>query len=198
MLTHFPDPFSHFNCRRRIQSRSGMTLVELLIACLLGIIVLGTVVVTMLFVNKSMVMVQNYYDLDRASRQTLDTMSRDIRNAIAMTYPAGKTTFVTNEIDFVGTNLAGGTFAYSYVWNPANSALIRTFNGASKVMLTNCDYLSFGVYTRNPGPNLTFTNTSITNTAKLIDVTWHCWKPILGKTNFTTESVQTAKIVIRN
>jgi len=75
----------------------------------------------------------------------------------------------------------------------------RTIGTTNTVLLTQCDFLNFDISQRNPSNNFTFypcpaTNVSI---AKLIDVSWRCSRQILGA-KINTESVQTAKIVIRN
>jgi hypothetical protein len=65
------------------------------------------------------------------------------------------------------------------------------------VLLTQCDTLFFDLSQRNPSNNFTFYPISDPRTAKLVDVTWTCSRQLL-QAKVNTESVQTAKIVIRN
>jgi hypothetical protein len=65
------------------------------------------------------------------------------------------------------------------------------------MLLTNVDFLSFQIFQRNPvaGTYDTYPTSSATN-CKLVSVSWICSRSILGS-KLNTESVQTAKIVIR-
>jgi hypothetical protein len=78
-----------------------------------------------------------------------------------------------------------------------NDVLMRIKNGSSSVLLTNVDYLSFQICQRN---NVAGTWDQYVagdvSTCKLISVSWVCSRTILGS-KINTESVQTAKIVIR-
>ena len=180
------NPFSSLASRRRIQNRSGWTLVELMIAMALGLVVMGSVLTTAIYVSRSFVIIGNYHDLDKDSRRTLDVLSRDIRSI------SNVMLFTSSEIKMV--DVAGNQVDYK--WDGSNS-LIRACNGVSEVMLKNCDYLSMSNYQRNAAGNFSFVAASSLNQTKLIDLRWHCWRSILGS-HLTTESVQTAKIVVRN
>jgi Tfp pilus assembly protein PilV len=108
---------------------------------------------------------------------------------------------LTNNITL--TNSDGS--AFSYQWSPYDSTFKRFYtNAAGQVtvttLLTNCDTLSFYLYTRYPTNNLQFnsaTNVSDINETKLINVDWRCSRNIMG-TKYNTESIQTAQITIRN
>jgi hypothetical protein len=186
---------------RRQQGRSGWTLVELVVAVAVGLIVLAAFVAITLSINASVVAVGNYNDLDKASRMTLDQLSRDVRNASSVS-TASTMTILTLTNTFSGTNLI------TYRWT-ANSNVTRTVTsivgvaaiaGTPEVVLPNCDFLSFHYYIRIPTNNLQFvsiTNTVSTNLVKLISVSWRCSRSILGS-KLNTESVQTANIAVRN
>jgi Tfp pilus assembly protein PilW len=175
----------------------GFTLVEVLIAALLFIIVVSSLMVVTVFVSRSFKAVTNYDDLDRESRYALDLMNRDIRNAAGLSMSV----YLTNNITL--TNSDGS--AFSYQWSPYDSTFKRFYtNAAGQVtvttLLTNCDTLSFYLYTRYPTNNLQFnsaTNVSDINETKLINVDWRCSRNIMG-TKYNTESIQTAQITIRN
>lgn len=174
-----PDP------RRR--SQSAMTLIEVLLTLLISTIVFAAV--GMLSINgaRGILAMTNYAELDRASKYTLDLMSKDIRQGVNMT------SFSTTNIAM--TNKSGT--AYSYVYNATAKTLARTWAGTSKVLLTECDSLSFKIYQKTPSGGFTFNSTTNLVEAKLVDVTWKCSRQIRGQ-KANTESIQTAKIVMRN
>ena len=69
---------------------------------------------------------------------------------------------------------------------------------ADKILLGQCDYLLFNTYQRNMSNQVygAFSNATA-QTCKLVDLNWRCSRQILQQ-KVNTESVQTAKIVIRN
>ena len=176
-----------FSTRRRQQFRRGWTLVETMVAMFGGSVIMGSIIITGSSVTNSMVAIMNYNDLDNASRNTLDVMSRDLRNTAIVTALSTNSVTVSNTI--TGDNV-------SYTWDGA-STFTRTFNGVRKVMLTGCDTLIFNGYQRNPTTNLQFLAASTAAQTKLISVSWRCSRKILGA-KLNTESVQTAQICIRN
>lgn len=163
----------------------GWTLVEMMIAVAIGIIVMGAVLATSVYVAKSFVILGNYYDLDKDSRHTLDVFSRDVRSISNVVASA------TNYLNMVDVN--GNQIDYN--WNGSN--FIRSYNGEAQVMLKDCDYFNMNFYQRNVSNDFTFYPSPAWNEIKLVDVKWHCYRPVLGS-KLTTESVQTAKIVVRN
>ena len=166
-----------------------MSLLELLIAVAIASIVFAAVGSLSMFTSRSFVAMGNYNDLDRVSRDALDQMSRDIRQSKQLTsYTPSKLTFSQQD----GTTL---TFDY----DAGAGTLVRTLAGDTSTLLNQCDFLVFHISQRNPSNNFMFYPVSGTNlsTAKLIDVSWRCSRKILGN-KVNTESVQTAKIVLRN
>jgi len=178
----FPTPSARQRC-------AGLSLLEVLITAGLASIIFAAVGSLSLFTARSFVAMGNYGDLDNASRNALDTMSRDIRQCRALqAYSPTKLTLQANE-----TN----TLVYEY--SPSSGKLTRKVGTTSTVLLQQCDYLNFNIYQRNPSNAFTFYPVLSNNPslAKLVDVSWRCSRKILGQ-KVNTESVQTAKIVIRN
>lgn len=191
MLIHFQGALN----RHCIRSRSGWTLVELMIATGLGMVILGAVLATTIFVSRSFAIIGNYHDLDKDSRHTLDVLSRDIRSISNLTaFSSSPTSARITLVDMTGNQI-------DYKWNGTNFTRSITTPGAGSaittVMLKNCDYLSVSNYQRSASANFSFVPTSSLDQTKLIDVRWHCWRSVIG-VHLTTESVQTAKIVARN
>jgi len=164
-----------------------MSLVEMLIATGLGTVLMTAIISLMIFGARSFVAVGNYVDMDVKSRNALDRISQEIRQA------AGLQSYSTSQLIFTNDDLT--TLTYTY--DSAGKKLTRSQGGATQVLLTQCDSLNWYMYQRNmtngtdePIP------TSDKNQCKLIKLTWVCSRTILGK-RANTESVQSAEIVIR-
>jgi prepilin-type N-terminal cleavage/methylation domain-containing protein len=177
----------HCNIRPAVRGNRAMTLIELMIGAAIGSLVLATAATVSINSSRSFAAMVNYTDLDRASCHTLDVMSRDIREA------KGLGSVSASGISFV--NMDGSATAYRF--NADARTLTRTLNRVSRVMLADCDFARFNVSQRTPSNNFAFFPATNAATAKLVDVSWKCSRVILGRRT-TTESVQTARIVIRN
>jgi Tfp pilus assembly protein PilW len=175
------------------KSHAGWTLVEMMAAMLCGAIILATLTIVTVFATRSYLAIANYRDLDKNSRNALDVMSRDIRNMDVVT------NYAPNTISLLALDGSSVT----YTWDPTTTAFKRTYTRAggsalTSTLLTNCTTLVFHVYSQVPTNSFTFPDTSGNPTeTKLIDVSWRCARAIFG-TETNSESVQTAKIVIRN
>jgi len=173
--------------------RSAFTLVEMLVSMGAGSIVMLAVCSTFFFFAKATISLSNYSDLDNASRNALDTMTRDVRQMIQLdSYSADA---AGARLNLLATN---GTL--SFVYDRTAKTLTRVYGTESTVLLRDCDSLSFGLFQRNPMGGTYDQYPAATNnlaiTCKLIQMSWVCSRQILGNT-LNTESVQTAKIVIR-
>jgi prepilin-type N-terminal cleavage/methylation domain-containing protein len=181
---------SKVHCR----SRAGFTLSELSVSMAVSSIILTALLSFTVYAAKSFVAMYNYVDLEQHSQKALDTMTRDIRGT---QYVTNFTTTVlngekvTNSITFLDSDNQLLTFTF------ANKQLLRQKGGQSTMLLTNVDYLSFNLFQRNPVPTKWEQyELSSASPAKIVSVTWVCSREILGRA-VNTESVQTAKIVIR-
>lgn len=164
-----------------------MTLVELTVCIAIGVIALAVAAKLWLFTTYSFVALKNYTDLDQYSRNALDVMSRDVRQAKDLDY------YSTNILVF--TRLDSSIFAY--VYSPTAKTLTRYGGGNRTVLLKDCDFLSFAISQRTPSNDFSFYEVTSPGTAKLIDVVWKCSRPIYGQ-KVNTETMQSAKIVMRN
>jgi len=172
------------------QRCAGFTAAEVVVAsAILGLVAMALMFFSV-FAARSFAAITNYVDLDSKSRNAIDVMIREIREARAVTaYGPQSITLKgsTNQI-------------LSYSWDASTGQLSRSVNGTPdpRPLLTGCDMLSFKIYQRTPSLNHEFFEVA-TNVAqcKLVNVSWLCSRSILGK-KINTESVQTTKIVIRN
>lgn len=192
--------------RNSAQGRA-FTLTEMMVAMAASTIIFGAVATFFMFGNQSFVAIGNYMDLNRRSCTALDIMTRDIRQSVALSG------YSTNAITLtaVGTNVLGSqvTNYVMFVWNPVNRKVTRIRFGQGvafsvETLLTECDFLRFQIYQRNPIPGqfgfyLATNPPGVyrTDLCKLVDVSWRCSRTIKG-TKLQTESVQTAKICMRN
>jgi len=177
--------------------QAGWTLPEMLISVGVGTLIMASVATVYIFMNRSLDATANYEELDRQSRVALDLMTADIRGTGHLT------NYTTNALSF--TNLDGSLL--SYTWDQSN---LLTYTNASTslpgcprggTLLKSCNTLKFTVFQRNPrhGTTMTFWTLATNNPAlvKVIVMDWIC-----RRTNFISltdsESVQTAKVVMRN
>lgn len=165
-----------------------MTLIEVMIATSIGTLILAAAGTLMVYNVRSLTALSNYADLDRYSRGAVDRLSQDIRQA-------------TNIVSFTATalefNASLGRSNITYTFNPSSRTLVRREGNNSDILLRGCDALTFTVYGRNNVSN-SWDQFVVTNAAgaKLIKLNWTCSRTILGQA-VNTESVQTAKIVMR-
>jgi hypothetical protein len=170
------------------RGEAGALLADYLVAVGLGGLVVLILALLVMFGGRSFMAMANYVALDQNSRQTLDKMTKEIRQCLQLT-SAG-----TNYLTF--QDYDGGTLSYTY--NSTAGTLSRSKNGVqdSKSLLTGCNYLQFSIFQRNPvGGTYDQYPTAVATNCKVVQMTWVCSRQILGGQN--TESVQSAKVVIR-
>lgn len=181
---------------------SGWTLVEVMVASSIGLLVLTAVGFMTLYGTRSSAAVSNYTDLESKSRYALDIVSREVRQATAVTsfqtnLPV-KSLSLTNSDQQVAINLTYDSNARTLAFQKTGQA---TFN-----VLTECDRWDFSLYQRTPlitATNVTFypaTNSAgviDVRVCKLINLSWKCSRLIAAQ-KLNTESVQAAQIVLRN
>lgn len=166
---------------------AGFSLAETMLALAATSMIMMTFGVISLYTSKNVAAAANYVDLDTASRLALDRMSQEIRQVNAVT------AYTTNAIvlaDYDGVPL-------SFTFDPNAHTLTRTKGDIAKVLLTDCETLSFGMYQRNPvaGTYDVYPAADVAS-CKMVTVQWVCARKSLGNIR-NSESSQTAKIVIR-
>ena len=195
------------NCHPRHPFRprktsAAFTLVEFLVCVVLGVLVLGVVTSLTTFSMRSFLSLGNYADLDNQSRNALDAICRDLRQATAVL------AVQTNQgvFSLTLTNANQGQ-ALNLIWNSNAGTFVysNSYYGA-QTELTGCDNWNFALFQRTPqvtATNITFfpaTNSTgqlDLTMCKLIDMSWKCSRTNLSQ-KINTESVQTAQIVLRN
>jgi type II secretory pathway component PulJ len=172
---------------KRARRSAGFTLPEVVIAAGIGMICLAMLASLFAFSVRDFKSLGNYERLHSANRNAMDTLTREIRRADRVAH-ADETTLTLEDSD-------GASVTYRY--SPSDRTLSRTKHGRSRVLLTGCDRLTFRLGERNPiGGSYDVFPAATAPTAKVVDVSWSCSRRVIG-TRATTESVQTARIVIR-
>lgn len=183
-------------------SRSGFTLIEMVTAIGVGVIVIAAIVTLAIISAQNFAATANYVRMDDQSRNALDRISREVRNAtrlIGFSTNNPQYLTLTNEAMGIGTTIK---------YNPTIGTLTLAKTGqATETILTQCDSFSFELCNRYPlitSSNITFYPSVNAATGqldpafcKVINMSWKCSRTILGS-KLNTEIVQTAQVVLRN
>lgn len=183
-----------FQTGGRRGARGGFSLAELSMSIAVSGVILTALLSFTVYAAKSFAAMDNYVDLEQKSQFALDTMTRNIRQTQALSAYGTRTLngrSVTNSLTFIDED--GSALKYTFTEN----VLLQTKGGITSMLLTNVDFLSFQIFQRNTLASTydQFPAGSVAQ-CKLISVSWICSRSILGS-KLNTESVQTAKIVIR-
>ena len=168
---------------------SGAALIDLLIGTGLASLLFAALGLLTMFGNRSFGAMSNYVSLDQYSRNALDRMSREIRQCNAL--KSADSNYLWFE-DYDGGDLL-------YYYEPSSRLLYRfkDWYWDGKPLLEQCDFLKFSIYQRNPILGTYDQYPAATpDTCKLVQLSWICSRPIVGSGK-NTESVQSAKVVIR-
>jgi prepilin-type N-terminal cleavage/methylation domain-containing protein len=174
----------------------AFTFVELLVAMALSSIVMTAVGALTIYSARTFVALGNYTDLDLHSRNALDVIGRELRQATAVIDT--QTNATVNYVQLTNANIG---VAYKLSWDTSARTVVFEKTGqAAQLCLTECDRWNFALFNRAPNfssTNITFNAASTLAEAKLINMSWKCSRTIMGS-KLNTESVQTAQIVLRN
>jgi len=170
------------------RTEAGWTLVETLVAAALGSVVMLAAYTVFFYSNRSFAALINHVELERSNGHALDLLTQQIRQANQL-------------IDYSPTSLTLEDYdgqTLQFVYDPLQRTLSRIKHGeGTTVYLADCDSLQFQIYKRTVQPGtLDVATTADDNTGNAIAVTWGSSRSILG-TSLNTESVQSAKVVIR-
>jgi hypothetical protein len=127
----------------------------------------------------------NYVSMGSNSRNALDHMTREIRQA------GDLLEFSPTRVKF---SLPGQTNSFLvYEWDAQSRQLTewKSEDGLTKVLLTGCDQLAFSMR------DSLFAPTTALAEGKGIRVAWKCSRTILGNKT-TTEDMEQALIIMRN
>ena len=177
-----------FTKRFATRRQSASALIELLVGIGISALVLSQICLLWYYSSRSFVAQMNYVDMDQISQRTLDILSREIRMTKALTE------FAPNRVTFRDADDLPLTYEFG------NGQLIRIKNNARPtVLLKECETGSFAIFQRNPIEGTYDQYPAATAaTCKLVEVQWRCKRKLLPSAPETTESMHSAKIVIRS
>jgi len=171
------------------RGQSAFSLVELMIGIGIGGMVLAGLAALMFYSGRSFAAMANYIDLDNQSKLALDVMTKEIRQANRLI--SATSTSITLE------DANNNPIKYSY--DATTKLVTRSTNGVvdARPLLKQCNAIQFSLFQRNPiGGSYNQYAVALPGTCKLIQLYWICSRKTVG-TLINTESVQSAKIVIR-
>lgn len=176
--------------KRRAKSLLGYTLVEIMVATGLFSLAGLALCSVYLFSTTSFAALVNYAELDKINRAAMDTLSKEIRAAQAVTAASANSLTIINQ--------DGENVVYSF--NAYSGKLLRIAGGSSKVLLSDCKLLDFNLFQRNPVSGTYDIYPAATNnysqTVKCVSLTWRASR-LMPAGNSVSENIQTARVVIR-
>jgi hypothetical protein len=189
---------SKMKLRLSYRPNHAYTLIDIMVASALFSIATAMVMTAFVFCLRGFIAMSNYAILDTENRQAMDTLSKEIRQAIRVdsfdsTSP--------QKLQIYTLDYSGAPTHVLYSFDSVHKIMRRTENGISKIMLTNCEVLFFTNYSPLTAP-ATFDiyptpNNDIPDT-KVIELTWKTKRSIGGTALYNTENIQTARVVMRN
>jgi hypothetical protein len=171
-----------------IKRRSaGVTIVEFLFAVAIAGVILSQACMLWLYSSRSFAAQMSYADMDQRSQRTLDTLTQNIRQCKALT------NFTATRITFLDYDNKALTFAFD------KGFLVRSKSGEkTKILLKDCISGEFAMYLRTPVPGgLEHYPTADPLLCKLVEIRWTCARKLSPTSPTTTESMQSARIVMR-
>jgi prepilin-type N-terminal cleavage/methylation domain-containing protein len=169
------------------RSQQAFSLVEMMVVMGLSSMVLIATASIFMFCTRSMASIMNYTDMEAQCRYAMDTMTAEIRQCVTLT------SYATNDITLADAN----NQPIRYVYYPDLHKVSRIKNGESKMLLTNCDSLTFSIFQASVS-NGTFSYYPAASPAmcKSIQIKWTCTRSILGNKS-DTENIMSAEVVMR-
>lgn len=174
------------NPRRR--AAGGFTLAEFLVGMSVGLLVLAAAGALWVFSGETFASILHYVDLTNASKNSLDRISQQVRNASALT---GLT---SNELAVLNPDGQPVRFRY----DPARKTLVEMAGGRSATLLSGCESLRFSGYLRTPQEgSFQLVPTAETSLCKVVQMEWVCSRVLVGARRNTERQVS-ARITLRN
>ena len=178
------------------KSKSGWTLAEMAVG--VGVFSISGLALAMIFIFciRSFAAVTNYATLNKANRQAMDQVVREIRQAQnVLGYSSNATSRSLTILNGDGANV-------TYSFDSGTQQFTRNDGTTTKMLLTNCNLLNFELYVRPPQSN-SFDNYPVMLTTnwqqevKVVELTWKTSMSICPTAEINSEDVQTAKVIIR-
>lgn len=177
-----------FNRTSIPRAGAAFTLVEYMVAMSIGMIVLGAACVLWGYASMTCAGLLNYAELSMSSKNALENISREIRNAV------GVQSFSASQLVLIDPSRQPVTLTY----DSARQTLTRTRGTEQKTLLQGCSSFQFRVFQRVPAyASDTLSDAASTNTAKVVQMQWTCARKLTGDKQ-TVENLVSSKVVIRS
>lgn len=167
-----------------------MGLAEAMVSMCVVMLILMALCAFSMFSTRSFATMYNYVDLDDDNRIAMDTLTRDVRQCRRVIDCTSSRLILEDE----NMNILG------YIYDATARTLTRTNSAtpnATKVLLRQCDRMLFKIGQRNTVMGgYDVYDAATPATAKVVNASWLCSRTLFGRKE-NTESVQTARIVIR-
>ena len=185
-----------------ISHRHGFTLVEMFISIAVGLVVIGAIMALAVISAQNFAATANYVQMNDQSRNALDRISREIRNASSLkAFSNGNPQYLVLTNTYTGI---GATVTFDA---GAGTLTLAKTGEPPLTLLTGCDSFSFQIFNRYPiinSTNISFARSTNAVSGsldarfcKVVNMSWKCSRTILGS-KLNTEIVQTAQVVLRN
>lgn len=180
------------------RGRAGFTLVEVTVAASLTGMILVGILSTSLHMIRSGLRMNNYTEIDRQVRRAFDTLGRDLKQAVDITWNASND--ITLTVPTSDTTMANVTYA----WSSTDGTFYRVAGSDSKVT-SGRTILVRGIPTQAQGAaGLIFTRYGVDGTAATTNDTTRIVTVTLSVArsakmlNTTTETGLSATFALRN
>jgi Tfp pilus assembly protein PilW len=175
----------------RAKASPGFTLIELMITVVISVFVIASILTLVVISMQNYVATANYVRMNDQSRNVMDHISREIRNASIFVSATPNTSLV-----LINTN---NNATISITYNSSAQTLTLTTNQVTLATLTSCSNFTFQLYDhRTATTNDSFSNqTTDLNACKAISLSWICQQHITGS-KLSTQIAQAAQVMLRN
>jgi Tfp pilus assembly protein PilW len=177
----------------RAKTSSAFTLIELTVTVTISVFVIASIVTLAVISAQNYVATANYVRMNDQSRLIMDRISREIRNAAALT------SYSQNDPQYLvfanpdGTSLCITNYAGNQTITLTTNNFTQTFS------LPGCTNFNFQLYTGTASTtNVSYYQAPSTLQAcRVVSLSWSCSQPITGS-KLSTEAIQTAQVLLRN
>src|ERR1041385_5650816 len=142
-------------------SKAGWTLLEMLIAAGISSILVASIAALSLYGARSFAVIGNFADMDADSRQALDLLSREFRQA------TGVWDWGTNlPVRWISVTTNGFGPTAKVTWDSQLRTVTLTARGHDRLLLEECDFWDLKLYQRVPvisATNVAFSGSAGTN-----------------------------------
>ena len=154
----------------------------------IGVLALGAACLLWANASRTCAMFLNYMDMSIASKNALDRISQEIRNARTVQSCSG------NQLVLLDSTNGQVTLSY----DSAAQKLTYEKGTARTVLLKECSSFEFSLFQRTPmAGTYNLYTTSTTNLLKVVQMKWTCSRKLTGDRQ-NAESQVSSKVVLRN